>query len=80
MWVVSLECLYSKCNKDTVYDFMKATIITNILLIIVYAYNFFDDSKISSLLLELLNKNHYFSYKNSAKLYAILLIELLSQT
>lgn len=50
MWGAILECLCSKYKLDSTYDFTKTEVATNLLLVVVYAYNYFDHNLISELL------------------------------
>lgn len=44
MWMVSLQCVYQKLKETSItYDFLKANLLTNMALILVFAYSFFID-------------------------------------
>jgi hypothetical protein len=43
MWDVCLKCVYNKYKYTSItYDFLKASLVTNIALILVFAYNYFN--------------------------------------
>lgn len=43
MWNICLKTIYNKYKYTTItYDFLKANLITNIALILVFAYHYFN--------------------------------------
>ncbi len=45
MWNVIMQCVRIKIKQGKVtYDFLKAGLVTNIALILVFAYNFFESA------------------------------------